>query len=397
DFLHKTGVIPKPGGEFDIGLAVADARLNADGSIFYDFLDHNGHIGDLFIVNGKVQPYLNVQRRKYRFRLLNAGNARIFELRLSSRKKMCIIGTDSWLLPYGVEVESFEVSSGMRHDLIIDFSEYEDGEEVYLENIMIQTDGRKSKKIDPDRPTPLLKFNVQGAAHSEAPCVDGTVIRGVQGVDEDPPGQWALIPKDELVTQRYFRFDRAMGAFTVNNRFFNPRRSDANPELGVGAEEWLWENKSGGWFHPIHTHLEGHQVITINGEPPRRERRHNQDLTMLHNGELVELRVKFRTFTGPFVFHCHTIEHEDMRMMGVVDPTPTDETEGAIDETPPLDGETRIEAAVSGVVPDCIDLEHEKYLYFDVAGDLETIDDRGVGFPECEFDITLRGNRGRKK
>ena len=60
--------------------------------------------------------------RKYRFRILNASNARVYEMRLSSGQKMCIIGTDSWLLPRGIEVESFEVSSGMRHDVIIDFS-----------------------------------------------------------------------------------------------------------------------------------------------------------------------------------------------------------------------------------------------------------------------------------
>ena len=395
--LFTRGVIPEPGGPHDIGIALADARFNADGTIFYDFLDHNGHIGDVFLANGKVQPYFEVEQRKYRFRLLNGCNARILELRLSGGQKMCIIGTDSWLLPYAVEVESFEVSSGMRHDVIIDFSGYEGGDEVFLENIMIQTDGRKSKKVDPDNPTPFVKFVVKGGTYvSEDPCEDGTVIRGIQGVDTDPEGQWAQIREDEIVAQRYFRFDRAMGAFTVNNRFFNPRRSDANPKLGVGAEEWLWENKSGGWDHPIHTHLEGHQVITINGELPRKERRYNQDLTLLHNGELAELRIKFRTFTGPFAFHCHTIEHEDMRMMAVVDPTPTDLTPDAVDETPPLDGETRIDPLVSGVVPDCIDLEHEEYLYFDAVGDLERIDDRGVGFPECEFDITLRGNRGRE-
>ena len=118
---------------------------------------------------------------------------------------------------------------------------------------------------------------------------------------------------------------------------------------------------------------------------------------MLHGGERAVALLKMRTFTGPFVMHCHTIEHEDMRMMAVIDPQPTEATPDAIDDTPPLDGETRVEPAVSGVVPDCIDLEHEHYLYFDVAGDLDRIDNRGVGFPECEFDVTLRGNRGRKK
>lgn len=391
--LVSQGIIPEIGGPQDIGLAVTDQRFNADGTLFYDFLNHNGRIGDVFTVNGLVQPYLEVERRKYRFRLLNGSNARVYELRLSNRQKMCIIGTDSWLLPRAVEVESFEVSSGMRQDLIIDFGDAPD--EVYLENIMIQTDGRKGKRVDPRKPTPLLQFRVRGPkVGGEEPCVDGTVIRGIAGVD--PDGQWSPIREDEIVETREFIADRGMGAFTINNRFFNPRRSDAEPQLGVGAERWFFENKAGGWWHPMHTHLEGHQVKNIDGKLPRRERRFNQDLTLLHGGERAECFVKFRTFTGPFAFHCHTVEHEDMRMMAVVDPTPAPGDSEAIDAAAPLDGETRITATVSGVVPDCIDLEHEGYIYFDEAGDLERIDDRGVGFPECEFDVTLRGNRGRE-
>ena len=54
-----------------------------------------------------------------------------------------------------------------------------------------------------------------------------------------------------------------------------------------------------------------------------------------------------------------------------------------------------IDSQQSGVVPDCIDLETEKRLYFEEVGDLEVLEDRGVGFPECEFDISRRGNRGR--
>ncbi len=406
DELARRGVIPEPGGDYDVGLAFTDRRFNADGTISYDFLDHNGYIGDVHTVNGKVQPYFDVERRKYRFRILNASNARIYEMRLSSGQKMCIIGTDSWLLPRGIEVESFEVSSGMRYDIIVDFSEYEEGDEVFLENIMIQTDGRKGKGLDPDQPTPLLKFNVVGEAlpEPEVPCVEGTTIRGYavdvgEGVDDDPglPGQWAPIREDEVVETRTFRADRSMGAFTINNRFFNPRRADAVPELGMGAERWWFVNTSGGWWHPMHTHLEGHQVKFVNGKLPRRERRFNQDLTLLHGGEEAECFIKFRTFSGPFAFHCHTVEHEDMRMMGVCDPTPGPGNTEAFDEAAPLDGEHEIDSDVSGVVPSCLDLEHDHYLYFDVAGDLDRLAGRGVGFLECDFDMLSRGNRGRVK
>jgi hypothetical protein len=271
---------------------------------------------------------------------------------------------------------------------------------------MLQTDGRKGKKVDPDRPTPLLKFNVVGDAlpDPEVPCVEGTTIRGFavdvgQGIDDDPdlPGQWAPIREDEVIKTRTFRTDRAMGAFTINNRFFNPRRADAVPVRGLGAERWFFQNNAGGWWHPMHTHLEGHQVRSVDGKLPRPVRRYNQDLTLLHGGEKAECLVKYRSFSGPFVFHCHTVEHEDMRMMGVVDPTAADGAQEPFVEAGPLDGEHEIDPMVSGVVPSCLDLEHDHYLYFDVAGDLDRIAGRGVGFLECDFDMSLRGNRGRVK
>ena len=444
--LARQRVIPEIGGKYDIGLAVRDERFNADGSVFYDKLDHNGHIGDVFLVNGKVQPYLEVERRKYRFRILGAGNARIWELRLSSENPMAVIATDSWMLPEAIEADSVEMSSGMRHDVIIDFADYEVGEEVYLENIMIQTDGRKPKKVDPDNPTKLLQFRVVEADTAwdgdDGPrVVSGTKIRGRDGEDLGDGwfGQWARIESRELVNSREFRFDRGAGAWTVNNRYFNPRRSDGDTQLGYGAEKWTIANHAGGWVHPIHTHLEGHQVESLDGVPvmpviglhdsaAKPERRFNQDLTLLHGGERGEIRVKQRTFTGPFVMHCHTIEHEDMRMMAVLDPqfveSISDEDYGLIrggmtleriDATPPLDGEHEIEPDVSGVEFEhdlfedgCFMLEGGEYLYFEAKDgsahlfDTKQLDRRGVGFLSkdgelCDFDMTRRGNRGRIK
>ena len=51
-----------------------------------------------------------------------------------------------------------------------------------------------------------------------------------------------------------------------------------------------------------------------------------------------------------------------------------------------MDGVTRINPIVSGVVPDCLELEADKRLFFDVAGDVDRLEGRGVGFPECEFE-----------
>jgi FtsP/CotA-like multicopper oxidase with cupredoxin domain len=390
--LADKGVIPPIGGTdsfggpLDVGLALVDQKFNADGTLFYDFLDHNGRLGDVFTVNGVVQPRHKVERRKYRFRILNASNARAYEIRLSTRQKMSIIGTDSWLLPRAIEVERFQLAQGQRHDVIIDFRNAP--EEVYLENILVQTDGRGADEVDPSKERDLLmKFEVSGSNSSEPRCAEGTVIRGFAGID--PGGQFAFHRPEEIVATRRLRTDRSNGAWTINGRFFNPRRADAVPELGRGAERWIFENSSGGWWHPAHTHLEGFQIQSVNGRPPRRERRFNSDLVALEGNFSAELLVKWRTFTGPFVFHCHAVEHEDMRMMGVNDPTPArGNSIGAIDATGALDGQARIHPDVSGVVPDCTELEEEHRIFFDAVGDAERLEDRGVGFPDCRF-----GNR----
>ena len=73
-------------------------------------------------------------------------------------------------------------------------------------------------------------------------------------------------------------------------------------------------------------------------------------------------------------------------MMGFHDPRP-------LGQPSPLDGEARIDQQVSGVVPDCTELEEEHRIYFDVAGDQDRVNGRGVGFPECDFDNDKRGNQ----
>jgi FtsP/CotA-like multicopper oxidase with cupredoxin domain len=394
--LADQGVIPPIGGvdayghPLDLGLAIADQRFNADGSLFYDFFDHDGRLGDVFTVNGAVQPQHTVERRKYRLRILNASNARVYELRLSTRRRMHIIGTDSWLLPRAVEVETFQLAQGQRHDVIVDFRDAPD--EVYLENILVQEEGRRAEGIDPSKRVPLLKFNVSGPNHTAEPrCADDMPIRGLAGID--PGGQYAPIRQEEVVATRRFEFDRSNGAWTVNNRFFNPRRADATPELGYGAERWLFVNDSGGWWHPIHAHLEGMQVLRVNGRPPRRERRGHCDLVMLEGNFTAEVLIKQRTFTGPFAMHCHAVEHEDMRMMAVIDPTPGAHGTGDhLDSHPALDAERRIDPRISGVMPDCEELEAQGRIYFDEVGDRAILEGRGVG-ESCEFDRTRRGNR----
>lgn len=313
--LIAGGVLPAE--KFDIPIVLQDRVFAADGSLLFDPDADNfsGVLGDVFVVNGKAQPKLNVERRKYRFRILNGSNARFWELRLSDENlKFIQIGADSWLLGEavvpvsfalaGTRVNTIHLTPAERADVVIDFRNAPD--EVFLENIAVQDDGRRPTGIAIPG-TPVLKFVVMG------PRVEHDVTVGVG----TPLRPHAAIREDEIVRTRVFEFERKGGLWAVNGQFFNPGRDDANPAPG-SAERWILRNVGGGWAHPIHIHLEAQQIQHFSRRNVAPQERFKKDTVRLEPNEEVEVFVKFRTFTGRYVFHCHNLEHEDMAMMGVI-------------------------------------------------------------------------------
>src|SRR5437867_3912549 len=103
-----------PSGDFDIGLVIQDRLFDRNGFLVYDNFDHNGFLGDKFLVNGKIQPFLKVQRRKYRFRILNGSSARVYQLFLSNNQPFVAIATDSTLLERPVTVQNFRLAPAER-------------------------------------------------------------------------------------------------------------------------------------------------------------------------------------------------------------------------------------------------------------------------------------------
>ena len=306
-----------PNDPYDVPIAIQDRRFNADGSIWFDPLDHDGYMGDVYVLNGKAFPKMNVERKKYRFRFLDGCAARFLELRLSTGEPFLQIGNDTWLLPQAISSKTLLMSPAKRADVIIDFTNAPN--EVFLENILVQDSGRGPAGKYADRVTqvpglPMMKFVVQGPKQpSNASVTVGTPLR-----------PHTPIQPSEVVGTRKFTFHRGQGAWQVNKVFYDPDRADATPTLGT-AEKWILENPGGGWWHPIHIHLESHTVIRVDGAKPRPEQQFKSDTTILGAGSTVEILMKFRTFKGPFSFHCHNNAHEDMRMMMNLDPrvTPT--------------------------------------------------------------------------
>src|SRR5438445_11394598 len=173
-----------PDDSFNIPLVFQDRVFDQNAQLVFNpgQDEFNGWLGDVFVVNGKAQPYFNVQRRKYRFRILNGSNARWYEFALSSGQFLQI-GNDSWLLPYAIPRTSIRLGLAERADVIIDFRNAPDV--VYLSNILQQKEGTGPEGVQRSG-TPLLKFIRRGSPVSnDASVVEGTTLRPHTAIRED--------------------------------------------------------------------------------------------------------------------------------------------------------------------------------------------------------------------
>lgn len=293
--------LPLPKGERDVPLMIADRTFNADGSFFYPALDptlsktagvmgkySNGMLGDTILVNGAVQPYCEVSATRYRFRILNASNARVYQLALSSQQSFVQIGSDGGLLPAPAMLQSIRISPAERFDVIIDFSQYPVGTQIVLKNLL--GDGSTAE---------IMRFDVVRKANDESRI----------------PARLApyepFDPIDATVT-RSFQFFYGLAMWTINGLYYDPERADATPELGA-TEIW---NLSSDGNHPVHLHLVNFQVLSRNGRKPDPEDAGYKDTILLRQGETAKVIMRFEGYKGRYTFHCHNAEHEDMRMMG---------------------------------------------------------------------------------
>jgi FtsP/CotA-like multicopper oxidase with cupredoxin domain len=300
--------LPSGVGKYDIPLMFTDPQFNSSGYLHFDQFETDGVLGEKFAVNGKIQPYYSVARRKYRFRLLNASIARFYEffIVLNGERKpidqsFIYIANDGNLLPAPLTMKSIRIAPAERADIILDFSKFNIGDKVYIVNRLKQDDGRQPGGLaNPGQGTEILRFDIDRDEpdYSQVPAK----LRDL------PP-----INLGEVVKQRHWEFDRERGFWTVNNKIFDIEKPAAVIKKGT-AEIWTLEGK-GSWQHPVHIHLEEFRILTRNGKPPPLHEQGRKDVVVLHPGEIVRIFIRFRDYTGKYMMHCHNITHEDHGMM----------------------------------------------------------------------------------
>jgi FtsP/CotA-like multicopper oxidase with cupredoxin domain len=307
--------LPSGVGKYDIPLLFQDKVFDSSGYLFFDPFENKGLLGTKFCVNGKIQPFFKVERRKYRFRLLDGGPARFYEFYLTDRtganKSFTQIAADGNLLPAPLTVSKVQMAPAERVDIVIDFSNYNIGDQLFIVNRLFQDDGRgpegaasnpRSGGLLTKPGTQLLRFDVMG----DPPTPDLSRVPAL--LRELPPINLA-----EVVKTRKFEFDKVNEVWTVNGKIFDIEKPTATVKRGT-AEIWTLIGH-GSWHHPVHIHFEEGRILSRNGKPPPPHEAGRRDVYVLAPDEEVKVFIRFRDFTGKYMMHCHNTTHEDHAMM----------------------------------------------------------------------------------
>ncbi len=296
------GALRLPSGAYDVPIIFHDKAFDSNGLLRFDTSNTDGYLGDQYLANGVIQPYFKVERRKYRFRLLNGGPSRFFQFFLSSGQNFIQISTDGNLLPAPIAVPSVYLGVANRMDVIIDFSQYKTGDQVFLQNRLDQCSGFGPTGTLSSPGVSVIRFDITGDPPSPDNSQAPQVLRSL------PP-----VNSSSLLPQRQWTFESQNGAWTINRKFFDPNRVDAYVTRNTAE---IWEFRNGfNWSHPIHVHLEEFQILSRNGASPKPSDAGRMDTVILNPGDRVKVYIQFRDWRGKYVMHCHNTVHEDHAMM----------------------------------------------------------------------------------
>jgi spore coat protein A len=300
--------------------------------------------GDTICVNGKAAPFLEVEPRKYRFRLVNASNSRFYHLTLlpadakgkptgapAGAPPFRQVGSDGGLLPAPLQSHYLIFSPGERFDLVIDFSEHK-GENFALLN---------------DAPAPYAR----GGEIVPKDVMLFKVTKLLAGKDTsslpDALSPWSPLNPTHAVRERILaltEMDRPSDGYTMigllgQRHWDDPITED--PKAG-STEIWSFANATGD-VHPIHLHLVQFQVLNrqpfdvksyietgklnfvgMPMPPESNERPAWKDTVKTYAGYVTRVIARFDLPVGAatspgqefrYVWHCHVLEHEDNEMM----------------------------------------------------------------------------------
>ncbi|MEZ6073897.1 MAG: multicopper oxidase domain-containing protein [Pirellulales bacterium] len=332
-----------PSGAYEVPLVFQDRSFYDDGQLYYprgpgDVVDPGGpdplaglppefpsdasvvphFFGDTNLVNGVVWPVMDVEPRKYRFRMLNGANSRFYDLQLDAGTAGTLpfyqIGTEGGLLAATTDRDDLLMAPAERADVIVDFSSLTPGDEVFLRNFapdgVFQGPLFPQTPADPNTTGQVMKFRVVEPTGPDTSSLPETLVPVPR------------IPESDAVATRQLSLVADVDEYGRPKLLLDGAKwTDPTTELPVQGTTEIWEiTNSTIDSHPIHLHLVQFQVLDRVsrdvGEIPLEDYELGwKDTVMVNRRETVRVIAKFEDFEGLYVWHCHILEHEDHEMM----------------------------------------------------------------------------------
>ena len=303
-----------PAGSHELSLVLYDRLFDHEGQLFYPISPDPDHpwtdevAGDAMLVNGRIQPFHQVEPRRYRLRLLNASNARFFRLGLSNGASLLQIGADQGLLPAPVKLTTLLLAPGERADVIVDFSSMR-GERLQLTN----------------GPFQMMQFRVSSAPAADRSHVPGRLLTVA-------PLSLGSAARVRELTLNEFKNPVGKPMVMLLNR--TPWHMPVTETAKLGSSEiWSLVNLTED-THPIHLHHVRFQVmdrrpfdrdvyllqsanLRFTGEPvePNPNERGWKDVVQCPPNMVTRIHISFEGYPGRYLWHCHVQEHEANDMM----------------------------------------------------------------------------------
>jgi spore coat protein A len=302
-----------PRGAYELPLVLCDRLFGRDGQLRYstsgapDAPWISEIYCDAHLVNGKLFPYLDVEPRRYRFRVVNASNSRFYDLSLSGGETFHQIGTDQGLLPSPVPLTALTLAPAERADLLVDFGGVA-GQKILL----------KSQAFE------LMQFRVAAGPGARSTPLPSR-LRPVRKIPES-----AAVKTRALTLNEYHDPKTHRMLMLLDGKHWHEPVTE-KPELD-SVEIWRLMNLTED-SHPIHLHLVRFQILDrqlfdadeyrTSGKlelvrtpmPPAANEAGWKDTVRVDPGTITRIIVKFEGYAGRYVWHCHLLEHAANEMM----------------------------------------------------------------------------------
>jgi spore coat protein A len=334
-----------PYGDYEIPLLLQDRTLDDNGQLIYSPAFENGQIaaqgvwapeffGELPVVNGAIYPFLNVEPRLYRLRVLNGANSRFFNLyfnlaRTSTDIPSLVafhqIGTDGGFLPNPVSLDHVLLGPAERADLLVDFSGMAGKTVTLSNNAAAPYPGWNLLRNPRAALYELMQFRVTRPLSGTGPSFSlPKSLTTLAIIDESH----AVATRDFVLSEQMDAQGRSLGV-RINGKGYDDPVTEA-VKLG-SIEKWRFINTTDD-AHPMHLHLVQFRILhrqgfdtaafrngtlQLVGQPrePQPGESGWKDTAVVGPGDMLTILVRFDGYAGRYVFHCHMLEHEDNDMM----------------------------------------------------------------------------------